>query len=417
MKTRPLNWTIETVVRRKSRINPKPQYQRTAVWTEHKKQLLIDSILRQYDMPKFYLRVSEPPYDHEVVDGQQRLRTIWDFYEDDFALGSESGNVPEFGNLIGKTFSDLPSKAQDRIALFGLNLVELEEASDLEIRDLFLRLQEGMTLNPAERRNAEPGNMRDFIADLGENHRVFPMTHISPKRFDWHDLAAIVTCLEMAGGPTDVKAVSLKTMYRNNRNFNTDSGTARKVKRVLNYMSRILRDRPPEMRIKWGFVDLYLLVSQLDKQYVLSEREDDFAAFYISFEKERRDVNDPADLLASDASEWDRDMYQYIAAFETGGGTKQHVEARHEVYKRRFLNYTTDLVPKDPRRAFNADERLIIWRRDKGVCQSCTTSVSLEQMQADHIVPHSKGGRTIVENGQTLCGSCNLSKAASTEQN
>ena len=139
MKTRSLHWTIETVVRRKLRINPQPQYQRTPVWSEAKRQLLIDSILRQYDMPKFYLRESNPPYDHEVVDGQQRLRAIWDFYEGRYVLGDTSKDIPDFGDLSGKKFSELPSDTQDRIGLFDLNLVEVEDASDLEIRDLFLR--------------------------------------------------------------------------------------------------------------------------------------------------------------------------------------------------------------------------------------------------------------------------------------
>ena len=202
MKTRPRHWTIETVVRRKPRINPRPQYQRTPVWSDAKKQLLIDSILRQYDMPKFYLRSSvDAEYEHEVVDGQQRLNAIWDFHDGQYVLGDTSKDIPDFGDLSGKKFSELPSDAQDQFAIFELNLVEVEDASDLEIRDLFLRLQEGIALNPVEKRNAMPGNMRDFIADLGENHRIFPLTFFPGKRFEWHDLAAVVTCLEIAQGP------------------------------------------------------------------------------------------------------------------------------------------------------------------------------------------------------------------------
>ena len=94
---------------RKGRINPKPQYQRTPVWNETKKQLLIDSVLRGYDLPKFYLRSSDPPYDHEVVDGQQRLYAIWDFRDDQYALGDKSKTIPDFGDLSGKKWSELSS--------------------------------------------------------------------------------------------------------------------------------------------------------------------------------------------------------------------------------------------------------------------------------------------------------------------
>ena len=71
------NWSIHSILMREGRINPRPQYQRAPVWNDAKKQLLIDSILRGYDLPKFYLRSTDPPYEHEVVDGQQRLHAIW----------------------------------------------------------------------------------------------------------------------------------------------------------------------------------------------------------------------------------------------------------------------------------------------------------------------------------------------------
>ena len=73
-------WSIYSVRQRESKINPHPQYQRAAVWKLTKKQKLIDSILRGYDIPKIYLRKSpDDAYEHEIVDGQQRLRAIWEF--------------------------------------------------------------------------------------------------------------------------------------------------------------------------------------------------------------------------------------------------------------------------------------------------------------------------------------------------
>ena len=410
MKTRPLNWTIETVVRRKSRINPQPQYQRTPVWNEAKRQLLIDSVLRQYDMPKFYLRPSNSRYDHEVVDGQQRLRAIWDFCDDKYVLGDTSKDIPNFGDLSGKKFSELISDAQDRIGLFELNLVEIENASDLEIRNLFLRLQEGVALNPAEKRNAMPGDMRDFIADLGEKQRVFSLTYLNENRFRWHDLASIVTCLDMAEGPTDVKASSLKKMYQDNQEFDINGPVAKKVGRRMRYLEKILKDRPPEMDIKWGFVDLYLLSMKMDELYVIRGREDNFADFYVSFEGERRKVMPDYSALLSSGSTWDEDLYRYIEAFVRSGGTRQNIEKRQEVYKRRFIRDIQNLKPKDPRRAFTPDERIVIWRRDDETCQKCERKILFLEMEADHIKPHSKGGQTIIANGQTLCKQCNANK-------
>ena len=48
METKPLQWNIYQTIERKEKIDPQPQYQRTPVWDENKKQLLIDSILQNY---------------------------------------------------------------------------------------------------------------------------------------------------------------------------------------------------------------------------------------------------------------------------------------------------------------------------------------------------------------------------------
>src|SRR5437588_9340312 len=105
MKSNAQAWSLDVVFKRRKKINPKPQYQRTDVWNTSKKQLLIDSILRGYDLPKFYLRPTQPPFDFEVVDGQQRLHSIWEFLEDRFELPDESGDLP-FGDCTGKRYSE-----------------------------------------------------------------------------------------------------------------------------------------------------------------------------------------------------------------------------------------------------------------------------------------------------------------------
>ena len=281
MDIKPKKLSIYQIIERKEKINPQPQYQRTPVWTEKKKQLLIDSILRRYDLPKFYLRSSHHPYEHEIVDGQQRLRAIWEFQNDQYRLGKTSKEIPDYDDLSGKKWSELSSDQKDKIGNFPLTIVEIKNASNEQVEELFSRLQEGVVLNPAEKRNAMSGKMRDFVADLGETHPVFPLTRINNKRFAWHNLAAIVTCLEEAGGSTDVKAENLYEMYdRNNENFDDNDPAAKKVRRYLNYMARILKDRPPEMNIKWGFVDLYLLISKMHDSYAIRGREADFTNFY-----------------------------------------------------------------------------------------------------------------------------------------
>src|SRR5665647_2207735 len=68
-----------------------PDWQRGEVWDTSKKQQLIDSILRNWKLPKFYfLRTSEEAEEFEVVDGQQRLLAIFEFFDNVLALAPAS---------------------------------------------------------------------------------------------------------------------------------------------------------------------------------------------------------------------------------------------------------------------------------------------------------------------------------------
>ena len=416
-------WTVDGLCRKSRRetINPRPSYQRSheGVWSPAKKQLLIDSILRGYDLPKFYFRASpDSNFEYEIVDGQQRTRTIWEFVDGQFALGAESDDLPQ-GDLSNCYYDSLPAKVQDTFGGYPLTVVEIQDADEIEIRDLFSRLQEGTSLNPAERRNAMLGGMRDFIADIAGEHKapnaVFPLTRIKHTRNGWDDLAALCVALEIAGGPTDIKAPDLRKMYTQNTNFKATGSVAKKVVRIFNYMANVLADSPPEMDIKWGFVDLYLVLSQMDELYSLKDREGDIAATYIGFELERRAAiaGDVADLIAAGHDEWDRDLYDYIQAFTTGGGKRENVRIRNQVYMRRFVR---DVNPasKDPRRNFDTNERIVLWRWAGGRCQAegCHKQMTLDEMHADHAESHSKGGATRLENGQALCIECNLKKGS-----
>ena len=161
------DWSINSVRNREERIDPKPQYQRTEVWTRKKKQLLIDSILRGYDLPKFYLRSSDGQYEHEVVDGQQRLCAIWEFLNDGYALGEESRDISDFGDLVGKKWSQLSSSARDQIGEFELSIALVEEAEDPEIRQTFFKIAGRCQPHSARKTKCHAWQYARFCSRLG----------------------------------------------------------------------------------------------------------------------------------------------------------------------------------------------------------------------------------------------------------
>jgi 5-methylcytosine-specific restriction endonuclease McrA len=68
---------------------------------------------------------------------------------------------------------------------------------------------------------------------------------------------------------------------------------------------------------------------------------------------------------------------------------------------------------KDEKRTFTAEQRRIIWNaEEKRACAHCNESLTWEKFTIDHIVPHSRGGKTSLNQAQLMCRSCNSKKGA-----
>lgn len=62
-------------------------------------------------------------------------------------------------------------------------------------------------------------------------------------------------------------------------------------------------------------------------------------------------------------------------------------------------------------RAFTEKQKREAYERQKGVCPKCKKKFEIDEMEADHIKPWSKGGKTVAENCQMLCKNCNRTKS------
>ena len=61
-------------------------------------------------------------------------------------------------------------------------------------------------------------------------------------------------------------------------------------------------------------------------------------------------------------------------------------------------------------RSFDRRDKLAAYERQKHICPLCHKEFEFEEMHGDHIVPWSKGGKTVPENCQMLCRDCNIKK-------
>ncbi len=61
-------------------------------------------------------------------------------------------------------------------------------------------------------------------------------------------------------------------------------------------------------------------------------------------------------------------------------------------------------------RTFTDKQKRQAFEKQEGICTKCTQHFELKEMEADHITPWSKGGKTTMENLQMLCKQCNRTK-------
>ena len=405
----------------RDKVDTNPDYQRPAVWTRNQKQLLIDTILRGYDIPKMYWeRVeddSETEFDFAVVDGQQRLRTVFEFFDGSFALAKDADPV-NGKEVAGKHYEDLDIDLRREFDIYSFDVVIVEDAKKNEkedqVRDMFLRLQNGTTLNAPEKRNAMPGQMRDFVKKTAEHSFFKKCCSFSNRRFKFDQVAAQMICLEMAGGPTNIHKGELDKMYSENIQFDTKGKVAKKVHSVLNYLYRAFeKEKTPELVVH-STITLYCFVSTLVEGYVYRGTETKLKSCFIEFEKKRA-ANEELDEDKRDTS-----LIHYNSLTGNATDAEESIRERLEYIQRLFFSKFPEIERKDEVRTFSPEQRLAIFRRGGGVCQiakKCDGGrLGWNQWEADHIVPHSKGGKTVVSNGQIACVKCNQYKGEKNAQ-
>jgi Protein of unknown function DUF262 len=142
-----------------------PEFQRRArVWDNGRKSRLIESLLLRIPLPVFYV-AADAKDRWSVVDGLQRLTTIFDFVKGEFHLSG----LEYLAELDNKLFADLPRQFQRRINETSLVVHVIQDGTPEEVMiNIFKRINTGgLSLTAQEVRNAlakEPA--RDFLQAL-----------------------------------------------------------------------------------------------------------------------------------------------------------------------------------------------------------------------------------------------------------
>ena len=313
---------LDKVYKRRNRYDI-PDWQREEVWNKPRKQQLIDSILRGWRLPKLYfLLTNDEPEEFEVVDGQQRLLAIWEFFDNELSLSPDSDAVTGGARL----YRDLPDQLSDRFDDYEIDYDQIEAADDEELKEFFQRLQQGLPLTSSERLNSVHSKLRNFCRQLSRHEFFTHKTSVSPRRYGYFDIVAKIAALEIEGLTAGLRYDDLKSTFEAQKEFSDSSSIAKRLCQMLDTLDLVFPDKDTRLRNRTIVQSLSTFVLSMTSTDTARKRASDLGKFIDSFLDElARQVE-----LGQEAT--DRDFIQFQttvnANVRTGPQTRQNILLR-----------------------------------------------------------------------------------------
>ena len=335
------------------RLNIRPVFQREFVYKPAQRDAVIETVRQGFPLNVMYwVRNGEGGF--EMLDGQQRTLSICQYVNNEFSIDHHK-------------FENLTNEEREDILDYELTIYICEGEEREKLKWFEVVNTAGEQLNAQERRNAQYTGKW-----LYEAKRRFSMTGCA---------AAAIGDKLLNGSAIRQDFLETALAWIADR----DGGD------ILDYMSAHQHDEDCsdlweyfESVMDWVKKTFTVLRGKLMKGLP-------WGIYFNKYGKVDRDgaalENRIAQLLRDDEDVGDitnqRGIYEYLLS-----GDERHLSIR------RFSD-------KMSRTAYE---------RQKGICPKCGRKFAMEDMQADHIKPWSKGGRTVAENCQMMCADCNRRK-------
>ena len=240
-----------------------PSFQRRPVWRPSAKSFFIDTVVRGLPVPIIFIRerinLTTQTAIREIVDGQQRLRTLFTYID--------GGSLPDFNKdrrpidvspqhnkeLAGKQFAKLSEDTQRRILGYEFSTHVLPpDTEDRDLLMIFARLNStGVQLNGQELRNAEfYGVFKSAAYELAleqlerwRTWRIFNEEQIA--RMGEVELTSdlLMTMIDGLTGKSQPKLNALYTKY--DASFPQESASSTRFRRVMDTIDDVLGNRMP----------------------------------------------------------------------------------------------------------------------------------------------------------------------------
>ena len=247
-----------------------PEFQREGVWPKVAKSYFIDSILNGRPVPPIYLQrttsIQTGRTEFAVIDGQQRIRAVKEFFEDGFSL-SELGEHSVALAFKDKKYSRLTQEMQQKLWNFDFVVQELSGYSESDIQDIFARINKYVVrLSKQELRHAQKqGKFKEFVERISKwpfwrLKGVFTPAQIARMRSA--EFAAEVAILLIEGGPQHRKTAINLYYHQYSDKFPEGPTIESRLRSYLEWINTALPDLQTRRYRRSN--ELYALIGALD---------------------------------------------------------------------------------------------------------------------------------------------------------
>jgi hypothetical protein len=326
-------------------LNIRPKFQREFVYKAKQREAVIETVRKNFPLNVMYwVRNADGTY--EVLDGQQRTISICQYVMGDFSLEA----------LYFQTLTD---DEQEQILDYKL-MVYFCEGNDREKLDWFKTINiAGEKLTEQELRNA-----------------IYTGTWLTDAKKYFSKTGCVAYNMGsnyMAGSP--IRQDYLETvLYWLSEGMQTTSKD-----KIAQYMADHQNDSDAEALWDY-FANVIRWVQKIFPKYRKEMKGVDFGFLYNDYKNETFDAK---------ALEMEITKLMQDEDVTKKSGIYFYVLTRNEKY----LSVRT-FSDKQKRESYEAQE---------GICPKCNAHFAIEDMEADHITPWSKGGKSIASNCQMLC--------------
>ena len=373
-------------------------YQRESdAWSNEDKQCLIDTILRSEPMPLFFMNEKTDEGKFYIVDGQQRLFCISQFYENKIKLnGKFSGKEKDGQTFNGK--NPLSDEDKETFLNYDLKFHILENYDDDKVRMIFSRLQRGKPLSLGERLNAMKGDIVIAMREIAKSPFMSKSIGISKNAYGNFPDSARILFYEKYG----TKGSSSEELYKFFNDFSDTNKKSKEYKNatsVLNILERCFPKNPGNYKYleKHAWVlAVYTMVRELKNSYSLNGKENAIRKFIEDFHNKVYDE----DFRKSNTN------YQRFYDNVRGGWSEKIIKLRRDILIKEFLA-KNDLPGLDSKRQISDEDKIAIFGRYEKKCQMCGIELKdFRSAEYHHKTMYSIGGKTNLENILVLCKKC-----------